>query len=417
MTVTTTQFASLSSIVVCPSLVLNPTYTPPSSVPTDYTWGCPPGYLCTPSKPDSCNIPAGPPAFAYYCRPEECKPVSPFTPPDNWGADSSSNVTSYYPLQDDYFNLAPPAFGLSYDIFVRKMITVYILSPDGKVEISNFYTGNWASQTTITDYNPTSTLEIASAVSDNPVYLAKENEKRQVSGDTLRSIFPRAPTVPAMCYNECNNCMLEAERTGKTPRLCQSDSPFQNYLQGCNLCVESHGDPSGTSLKSYVAPQFQQFIDFCSGSPALADTTSSPGAASQIAGPVSSASPVSMASQERPNTATAVAPVPSSTSAISSNQAELSHSARSASTEHPRSQPVGANAATSSSSPSSAASPRGPPAVGESTSKTHSATGSTNNASSSSRSPAQVTTNGASSSGPSSVYFFVTLVTLLLLST
>ncbi|OTA98978.1 hypothetical protein M426DRAFT_27948 [Hypoxylon sp. CI-4A] len=67
----------------------------------------------------------------------------------------------------------------------------------------------------------------------------------------------RASTIPAACYNSCNNVYSEAQRIGKSDRLCK-DSLFVAYLQNCRDCVKNEtgsDDLSSTNL----AP----FIDYC----------------------------------------------------------------------------------------------------------------------------------------------------------
>ncbi|RDW72939.1 hypothetical protein BP6252_06846 [Coleophoma cylindrospora] len=113
-----------STVTLCPSLVVNPTYTVSTPQPTDYTWGCPPGTVCVPPKLN-CDFWEGPPDDQYYCNPRECLAVPPFNPTD-WGSDIESDIVLKYPRSRGYFNLVPLDFGLGYDVFYPNG-TVFVL--------------------------------------------------------------------------------------------------------------------------------------------------------------------------------------------------------------------------------------------------------------------------------------------------
>ncbi|KAF9882755.1 hypothetical protein FE257_005314 [Aspergillus nanangensis] len=106
-----TSLDSPVQVSICPSRIINPSYTPPWPQPTDYTWGCPPGLLCHPEE-KACNFEAGPPADSYRCRPEECIPLPPLLPPQSW-----SGRIGTFDISPGYFNLNPALFGLSHRIF------------------------------------------------------------------------------------------------------------------------------------------------------------------------------------------------------------------------------------------------------------------------------------------------------------
>src|SRR5437763_105485 len=105
-----TVTASLTGLVTCPSRTVNPTYTTSTQLPSNYTWGCPPGYLCKPPQID-CNFEQNPPADTYYCSPDECVPAPPVPTPTGPGCGP-------YPTAGGYFNFDPELFGLSFSIFV-----------------------------------------------------------------------------------------------------------------------------------------------------------------------------------------------------------------------------------------------------------------------------------------------------------
>jgi len=111
-----------------------------------------------------------------------------------------------------YYNLFPSEFGLGYDIFAF---------PNG------------------------TELQKRSPLPFNALH------DRQAQGATK---------VAGQCYADCNNCMLEAESTGKTAALCSSGSAFETALSDCKQCIQNH--PSGSTTSGSL-PEFQQFLSFC----------------------------------------------------------------------------------------------------------------------------------------------------------
>jgi hypothetical protein len=209
------------TITLCTSRDTNPTYTAAIlPLPSDYTWGCPPGYLCKP-KQENCNFEVGLPSESYYCSPDECIPVTPLPPPQLWNADIYGNNSPAtdpsikFDVVGSYFDMNPEDYGLSYQIFVETQVITYT------------YT--------------TTILE-----APTQVVRARQAET----------------SVPAACYPWCNNCLLEAQSVGKTPALCVSGSDFEVDVTDCEQCIAYHkSDSSGTFVQ--IAPQFQQFISYC----------------------------------------------------------------------------------------------------------------------------------------------------------
>jgi hypothetical protein len=176
---------------------------------------------------------AEPPSYDYLCDESFCIP-SPSFPNVTW----PQGQTSFYQITDGYFNLPPPAFGLDYGIFAEEVI-------------NGVTTGDWSSQTSLTHFPP------------SPTGLRK-----------VRDLPPQAralgvqkrdnTVVPAVCYAVCNNCYVEAQSVGKSPALCASGSAFESDLNACNGCVAANGDSSKVTLQTYVDPEFEPFISFCS---------------------------------------------------------------------------------------------------------------------------------------------------------
>ncbi|KAI0809434.1 hypothetical protein GGR55DRAFT_649934 [Xylaria sp. FL0064] len=80
-------------------------------------------------------------------------------------------------------------------------------------------------------------------------------------------------TVPEICYNTCNNAVLEAQAVGKVPELCSPDSVFMSYYTGCVACVEANASDAQLTTKDYLDPAFAEWIDYCGNtSPSPAST-------------------------------------------------------------------------------------------------------------------------------------------------
>lgn len=157
-------------------------------------------------------------------------------PLPNWNTDFSGNNT---PLTDpsldvvalpDLFNMNPTGFGLSYEIFVvDKAITI------------------------------TSTRIIPPAATAAPMP-APQNNVTRFRGRQAQT------EVPAPCYSWCNNALLEVQTSGKTAKICQPGSAYLVSLDSCRACIDSHrNDDTTTDTFLQIAPQFQQFMDYCDG--------------------------------------------------------------------------------------------------------------------------------------------------------
>ena len=209
------------TITLCTSRDTNPTYTAAIiPLPSDYTWGCPPGYLCKPVQED-CNFEVGLPSEGYYCAPDECIAVTPLPTPQLWNPNIYGNASPAtdpnlkFNVVDHYFNMNPRDYGLSYDIFAGTEVITY-----------------------------TSTTTILEA----PTQAVRARQAQT--------------SVPAACYPWCNNCLLEAQAVGKTPALCVPGSPFEIDVNDCEQCIAYHkSDSTGSFVQ--IAPQFQQFINYC----------------------------------------------------------------------------------------------------------------------------------------------------------
>ena len=207
---------------------------------SNLTFGCNPGYVCDPPKPDGCNLWPGPPSDDFICCPDDCIPAPPFET-----AIWAENKTGYYPPSDGYFNLNPEAFGLPYNIFAAEVRTE---TSDGKAV--SHTTGNWASQPTLSTWPKTEAAALPVGLKD---------------GGKSPNRFGRRAVAPPVCYDDCNNAYLGASEEGKTDNLCKPDSSFNQQYGKCSSCISKNEDAGQDSIDAYVKPTFSQFLNFCSG--------------------------------------------------------------------------------------------------------------------------------------------------------
>jgi hypothetical protein len=203
---------------------------------TNTRWGCPPGWICKPTQ-ENCDFEAGLPDRNFYCAPNECVPAPSIPQPlPNWGQDVYSNSSPISNPElgvvalDSYFNMNPTDYGLSYDIFVvDKAITI------------------------------TSTYVVPPAATGLPNVVGTNNTAVRMRQAQLQ--------VPPSCYTWCNNGLLEVQALGKRRSMCQPGSAFLISVGQCRLCIDAHRaqDIQDTDTFIQIAPQFQQFIDYCNG--------------------------------------------------------------------------------------------------------------------------------------------------------
>jgi hypothetical protein len=154
----------------------------------------------------------------------------------NWGQDVYSNSSPISNPEfgvvavNNLFNMNPTDYGLSYDIFVvDKEITI------------------------------TSTYVVPPAATALPDVGGTNNTTVRMRQAQLQ--------VPPPCYTWCNNGLLEVQALGKRRNMCQPGSAFLVSLGQCRLCIDTHRAENIQDTDTFVqiAPQFQQFIDYCDG--------------------------------------------------------------------------------------------------------------------------------------------------------
>ncbi|KAJ5218455.1 uncharacterized protein N7498_000554 [Penicillium cinerascens] len=214
-----------ASFSVCPTLIANPTYTPTSPLPTDYTWGCPPGYLCKPPHTGDrahCNVEAGLPAASYVCSPSECIVSPPLV-----SEQGSNAVGHHYNVSDEYYNLDPEDFGLRYSIFKGSEESTTAIRKRDLITLDGSGISLW---------NVFSSQRIKRDISD----------------------------IPGVCYNDCNDAALEPQEIGKIHELCESDSAFMVELGNCKTCISTYASSPSAAWSQRLLPSFAQFLDYCS---------------------------------------------------------------------------------------------------------------------------------------------------------
>ena len=282
-TVTQTR-SNVQDIVVCPQ----PTPTPgmPSGPqPFNYTWGCPPGLVCSPRKPFACDVFASLPDPSYRCQPSECLPAPKYES-IHWPEGVSG---AFVPPVEGIFDLNPNYFGLSYEIFGQEIFDV-----GGGTRVT---TGDWESQLTIPTQPARTNVVAPDPRFDIPRGAVNQKAKRQQVVDT----------VPSVCYPACDNCAKEGQTVGKRSSLCDPDSQFFSYLQTCQDCSAENGDTQQTNLKKNVIPDLQQWITFCDVTRAGEVVDPDDGPQSQVSESTVAGSTV-IQSQAPPRTVTSQAP-------------------------------------------------------------------------------------------------------------
>ncbi|KAI0539108.1 hypothetical protein GGR58DRAFT_525333 [Xylaria digitata] len=56
------------------------------------------------------------------------------------------------------------------------------------------------------------------------------------AGQGVPLLQPRDPTIPAVCYDACNNANIEAQSVGMNSELCDADSAFLAYYKWLDYC-------------------------------------------------------------------------------------------------------------------------------------------------------------------------------------
>ncbi|KAF5123461.1 hypothetical protein E5D57_011374 [Metarhizium anisopliae] len=254
---TTVTVTPMFDVSLCPT----PTgVSTPLDAKSNRTFGCEPGYVCNPPKPNGCNLWPKPPSDDFLCDPNDCIPSPPFAKVE-W----QECETGYYPPSYGYFNLDPEGFGLSYDIFEYKVINETINGHPSMIT-----TGNWGSQSSLTAWPkpspPASHGQMRKRINDHK---ACHKSKRDI-------------VVPSICYKPCNEAYLIALSTGKTDGLCDRDSKFRAAEVSCSNCIKANANSNSTSTGEAQKEPFEQFINFCGGTKAEKPPTASPTTPEQL---------------------------------------------------------------------------------------------------------------------------------------
>ncbi|KAL8371901.1 hypothetical protein RB595_001620 [Gaeumannomyces hyphopodioides] len=319
--------------------------------PRNFKWGCAPGYVCNPPKPDGCAVWDSAPPNEFSCEPQHCI-LAPPVKPVHW----AENETGYYPPAEGYFNLDPRAFGLSPGIFEKIEVIKMV---DG--ETQTITTGIWTSQASLSVYPPPT----ASAIAVHTYKPKKRGAapvwkpKNQYSGRSFKELVkaagrgllkrqealqPNTP-VPARCFQFCNNAFREAQNRGKVPELCANGSAFRSHLDTCLGCTNTQTNTTlGDGGRLYLVQEFVEYLVYCDNAPAVTSAGTNP--AGQVL-------PTGITTGGQETALSTSAPVPIPTSTTSSN---LTSSSSSSSTPTSTSTTSGSSASITSLSSSSGSS-------------------------------------------------------------
>jgi hypothetical protein len=284
---------SLTGIVTCPSRTINPTYTTSTQLPDDYTWGCPPGYLCQPPQVN-CNFEQNPPADTYYCSPDECVPAPPLSSFNQTGPGCGP-----YQTAPGYFNFNPELFGLSYSIFVD--------GGDYAETCLECATTTWAPVSQISDGQPQAPTLVPVCQTSNSQLQAPAHTTTWIPVSTISDGWPQRSVMttatwlakrqinqplPQVCYEDCNICLDVAERDGK-PKCCPADSEFSSVYGQCSYCLSAHRTDTRTAPTDLL-PSLQPYLSYCNAQKNVA-APSTPLAESTISSPSTSLPPTTTA--------------------------------------------------------------------------------------------------------------------------
>lgn len=344
ITDTVTEFpvcTTLVGLVTCPTRTINPTYTPPTALPTDWLWGCPPDTLCTP-KQIGCNFEQNLPADTYVCSPEDCLPVKPLPPLDtSW---DPHNCTPYIP-PPGYANLAPPIFDLGYDIFQFNGQPGPYCPPPPSTTWQDWVpppspppTSTWVDWVAPQPPPPASSWadwSVSGPAGPAPSGWNDWNGNNngnhgqgQSWGPSPPGITPRANLaerqnetpdyeVPAACYNPCNAAVLNAQSCGlKGAVLCPVSGVFSQQYTNCGNCIDVNKDKAYTEPPRLIS-SLVTFLDYCSGyvAEAAASTQASTTTTSRESSSSSSSSSTSTSSSTSASQAASSLSIATSSSA------------------------------------------------------------------------------------------------------
>lgn len=325
--------------------------------PRNFKWGCAPGYVCNPPKPEGCAVWDSAPPNDFVCEPQHCI-LAPPIKPVHW----AENETGYYPPAEGYFNLDPRAFGLSSGIFEKLEVIKLV---DG--EAQTITTGVWTSQSSLSVYPPPEAS--ASAVHTYkpkkrgvaPVWKPKDQHYGRSFKELLKAakrgllkrqdaFQPNAP-VPAVCFQPCNNAFREAQSRGLTPQLCADGSAFKGELEQCLDCTDTRTNSTIVGGgRMYLVQEFVEYISYCLVTPPVTSQGTPP--ASQV----SSTPDISTTSQEPGLSTTDPVPISTSTTSTASSTSSGPTSSSSSSSTPTSTSTTSSSSSSSSSSTSGSAS-------------------------------------------------------------
>lgn len=235
-------------------------------------WGCAPGFICSPRKPEGCNFWSGLPAPNYVCAAEDCLPAEPAIPA-RW----DENTTGQYPLVPQYFPLNPAHYGLSADIFDQELEILDI----GEAELYTARFGDWGTRA------PDAPLPTLGVRQPHAPGRKVNNWKRKPWMKAMEKHLLRIRQLtgvnPAICFSPCNDAALEAERVGLTPEICNPGSAFRQQYDACQLCIGGNIG-NGTQVDERITPSnaFVRFFEFCEPVDAVQGNTGGGNAQSQL---------------------------------------------------------------------------------------------------------------------------------------
>ncbi|KAH7235306.1 hypothetical protein BKA59DRAFT_405263 [Fusarium tricinctum] len=79
--------------------------------------------------------------------------------------------------------------------------------------------------------------------------------------------------TPPICYDDCDDAYRIAQSYGKTSDLCWEGRSFKVLYQQCLACIADNTNRSKGTVRDYIQPELEDFINYCEKREVTALTT------------------------------------------------------------------------------------------------------------------------------------------------
>ncbi|KAI5302362.1 hypothetical protein KEM56_000754 [Ascosphaera pollenicola] len=255
-------------VSACPSRTVNPTYTPPTPLPSNYLWGCPPDKICYPQQGQAegsgCNFEVGLPGPDYVCSPDQCVDPPRIIEQPEW-----ADKMGKFILTPKYFYLDPRDFNKTYEeaylwpgddgkSFFPLMV-IGELPPEAPLVTEVIKPKATTTETAIFTNTPsngpavTQTSEAAS-----PAQIRRRDNKKDFK-------------IPASCISYCNKAVEVAQNEHGSDGFCDEDSAYERKFATCRKCSRSERSNEMKDQGIVVMPNLTALAHECGDSLKLGD--------------------------------------------------------------------------------------------------------------------------------------------------